>query len=191
MPTNEGVLRTINATFRDAVESDPDRVYLDFSGDAYTYRRMATEIERFARGLHALGVQRGDRVVALLDNSPDAVIAWYAANRIGATHVPINTAYKGEYLRHQVNDSGAPSSSAMRNSSMMCWQWHRSCRRSITSCTPVRRNRASNGADRSAPSTGTASTTGEALYRGGAVGSVDDPLHLRHHRTFEGLHGQP
>jgi crotonobetaine/carnitine-CoA ligase len=107
MPTNEGVLRTINATFRDAVEADPDRLYLDFSGDSYTYRRMAKEVERFARGLHALGLQCGDRVVALLENSPDAVIAWYAANRVGAIHVPINTAYKGEYLRHQVNDSGA------------------------------------------------------------------------------------
>jgi crotonobetaine/carnitine-CoA ligase len=107
MSTSESVPRTINATFRDAVASDPERLYLDFSGDRYSYARMATEIERFTRGLHALGVQPGDRVVALLENSPDAVIAWYAANRIGAIHVPINTAYKGEYLRHQLNDSGA------------------------------------------------------------------------------------
>jgi carnitine-CoA ligase len=98
---------TINATFRAAVAGAPDRLYLEFSGDAYSYARMDRELGRFARGLHALGVRRGDRVVGLLDNGPDAVIAWYATNRLGAVWVPINTAYKGEYLRHQVSDSGA------------------------------------------------------------------------------------
>src|SRR5262249_13096925 len=67
---------TINATFAAAVEAHPERVYLDFSGDRFTYRRMASEIERLARGLHVLGVTRGDRVVTLLENSPDALIAW-------------------------------------------------------------------------------------------------------------------
>jgi len=98
---------TISATFKAAVEEAPDRLYLEFSGDAYSYARMDREVERFARGLHALGVTKGDRVVGLLDNGPDAVISWYAANRLGAIYVPINTAYKGEYLRHQVSDSGA------------------------------------------------------------------------------------
>jgi crotonobetaine/carnitine-CoA ligase len=98
---------TLNATFAAAVRNYPDRRYMDFSGDVYSYARMSKEVERFARGLHALGVQRGDRVVTLLDNSPDPLISWFAINRIGAVYVPINTAYKGEYLRHQLSDSGA------------------------------------------------------------------------------------
>jgi carnitine-CoA ligase len=98
---------TINATFAEAVRRSPDALYLEFSGDAYSYARMADEVERLARGLHALGVVRGDRVVGLLENCPDAVIAWYAVNRLGAIYVPINTAYKGEYLRHQIRDAGA------------------------------------------------------------------------------------
>lgn len=109
MPSDTGhePARTINAAFKAAVEEVPDRLYLEFSGDAYSYARMAREVERFARGLHALGVIQGDRVVGLLDNGPDAIISWYATNRLGAIYVPINTAYKGEYLRHQVSDSGA------------------------------------------------------------------------------------
>jgi carnitine-CoA ligase len=98
---------TINATFEAAVAAQPERLYLDFSGDEYSYARMGREVERFARGLHALGVGRGDRVVGLLENGPAPVIAWYATNRLGAIYVPINTAYKGEYLRHQISDSGA------------------------------------------------------------------------------------
>jgi crotonobetaine/carnitine-CoA ligase len=97
---------TINATFRSAVAEQGDRTYLTFSGSSFSYDRLALEVERFARGLAALGVKPGDRVVALLDNGPDAVIAWYATNRLGGIYVPINTAYKGEFLRHQVSDSG-------------------------------------------------------------------------------------
>ncbi len=35
------------------------------------------------------------------------LLAWWATIWRGAVSVPINTAYKGEYLRHQLNDSGA------------------------------------------------------------------------------------
>jgi carnitine-CoA ligase len=104
---SDGFASTINATFEAAVAAAPERLYLEFSGDAYSYARMDEEVQRFARGLHALGVEQGDRVVGLFDNCPDAVIAWYATNRLGAIWVPINTAYRGEYLRHQVGDSGA------------------------------------------------------------------------------------
>ena len=98
---------TVNATFRQAAAEHGDMLYLEFSGEPWSYRRVAGEVERLARGLHALGIAPGDRVVGLFDNGPDALIAWYAVNRLGAIHVPINTAYKGEFLRHQVNNSGA------------------------------------------------------------------------------------
>ena len=98
---------SINQTFRSAVERFPDEVFLDFSGDVFTYAAMATRVESFARGLHALGVQSGDRVVTMLNTGPDAVMSWLAANHLGAILVPINTAYKGEFLRHQLSDAGA------------------------------------------------------------------------------------
>jgi crotonobetaine/carnitine-CoA ligase len=107
MSAGPGRGTTLNGAFRAAVAACPDRLYLDFSGDKYSYERLAHEVDRFARGLHALGVRRGDRVVSLMENGPDPLTAWYAVNQLGAVHVPINTAYKGEYLRHQINDSGA------------------------------------------------------------------------------------
>jgi crotonobetaine/carnitine-CoA ligase len=104
---NAGAGATINATFADAVRRSPHALYVEFSGDGYSYERLAREVERLTRGLHAQGIVRGDRVVGLLENCPDAMISWYAVNRLGAVYVPINTAYKGEYLRHQIADSGA------------------------------------------------------------------------------------
>jgi carnitine-CoA ligase len=98
---------TVNATFRTAVEVHGDRLFLDFSGTTFTYAEMGREVGRVARGLRVLGVAPGDRVVTVLDNGPDAVIAWLAVNALGAVHVPVNTAYKGEFLRHQIADAGA------------------------------------------------------------------------------------
>jgi crotonobetaine/carnitine-CoA ligase len=98
---------TVNGLIAAAVADEPDAPFLDFSGDLYSYGRLDAEVTRLARGLHALGVERGDRVVTVLDNGPDAVIAWFAANRLGAVNVPVNTAYRGEFLRHQVADAGA------------------------------------------------------------------------------------
>jgi crotonobetaine/carnitine-CoA ligase len=98
---------TVTDTLLAAVGAQPDRMFLDFSGDQYSYARLHNEVDRLARGLRRLGVQPGDRVVTVLDNGPDAVIAWFAVNRLGAINVPINTAYKDEFLRHQIADSGA------------------------------------------------------------------------------------
>lgn len=98
---------TINGIVQAAVTANPDRAFLDFSGDVFSYGRLDEEVDRMARGLRRLGVQRGDRVVSVLDNGSDAVITWFAANRLGAINVPVNTANKGEFLRHQMADSGA------------------------------------------------------------------------------------
>src|SRR5205823_1008258 len=107
MTFDRPALDSVNGVFRGAVEAEPDSPFLDFSGVTYSYGRLDAEVDRLARGLHALGVRPGDRVVTVLDNGPDAVITWFAVNRLGAINVPVNTAYKGEFLRHQVADAGA------------------------------------------------------------------------------------
>jgi carnitine-CoA ligase len=43
----------------------------------------------------------------VLDNHIDAVTLWFAINFVGAVSVPVNTANRGEFLRHQIDDSKA------------------------------------------------------------------------------------
>lgn len=100
-------LDTPLAALRRAVDSAPDTVFLDFSGDEWTYARFDVEATRLARGLAALGVERGHTVATMCDTTPDAVLMWFATSMLGAIHVPINTSYKGEFLRHQLADCGA------------------------------------------------------------------------------------
>tara|TARA_R100001244_G_scaffold43936_18_gene39492 strand:+ start:18427 stop:19899 length:1473 start_codon:yes stop_codon:yes gene_type:complete len=59
-----------------------------------------------ANALTALGVQAGETVLTMLDNNIDAVVCWLAINKLRAVSVPINTALKGEFLRHQIADTG-------------------------------------------------------------------------------------
>lgn len=90
-----------------AVQSWPDKVWLDFTGDTWTFSAADVAATRLAHGLEALGVGFGDRVCAMLDNHADSVLLLLALAKLGAVHVPINTAFRGEFLRHQVNDAEA------------------------------------------------------------------------------------
>ncbi len=86
---------------------DPDGPYLDFEGRTLTAAEADEQSGRMAAALAGLGVQAGDRVATLLENGPEQVLSFFAALKLGAAQVPINTAYKGEFLRHQLADSGA------------------------------------------------------------------------------------
>lgn len=98
---------TVNAVLTRARDGFGDRIFLDFIGDTYTYADVVDRSLRLAAGLKEIGVQPGDTVASLLDNNIDAILVWFAINAVGAISVPVNTAYKGEFLRHQLADSGA------------------------------------------------------------------------------------
>jgi acyl-CoA synthetase (AMP-forming)/AMP-acid ligase II len=69
-----------------------------YEGQRLTYGEAAAQSAVLARGLLASGVGKGSRVGLLMPNSPDFVVAWLAAARIGAIIVPINTFYKPKEL---------------------------------------------------------------------------------------------
>jgi crotonobetaine/carnitine-CoA ligase len=100
-------LDTINAVLQRATEKYGDRQFMDFLGDTYSFADINQTACRLANGLSKLGVKKGQTVVTLLDNSADAVFIWFAINKLGAVSVPVNTALKGEFLRHQVGDAAA------------------------------------------------------------------------------------
>lgn len=98
---------SLTALLNRSVDAYADRPFLDFSGVGYTYGDVQRESARIARGLRELGVHSGDTVSSLVDNGPDAVLLMFAVHKLGGIYVPINTAFKGEYLRHQLADCGA------------------------------------------------------------------------------------
>jgi crotonobetaine/carnitine-CoA ligase len=98
---------TVLAVLEHRLATDPDGQYLDVLGSPLTAVEVADAATRVASALAALGVRPGDRVATLLDNSVEAVLIWFGTLRAGGVVVPINTAYKGDYLAHPLRDSQA------------------------------------------------------------------------------------
>jgi len=65
------------------------------------------QVERFAYGLHALGVRRGDRVAIHSENSAEWLIADLAVLSLGAIDVPIYTTQPADQIEYIVENSEA------------------------------------------------------------------------------------
>lgn len=59
----------------------------------------------YAAALRELGVEAGDRVLAQVEKSPEALVLYLACLRVGAVFVPLNTAYTASELRYFVADA--------------------------------------------------------------------------------------
>ena len=82
----------------------PHKAALVFFGRVVTYLELLQSAERLAARLHHLGVQKGDRVVLLMQNCPQWVIAHFAILRANAVVVPVNPMNRAEELKHYITD---------------------------------------------------------------------------------------
>ena len=88
---------------RHRAQTHADRIYLDVpaEGLALTYAETLARAEAVAAGLleHAAP---GDRVLIMSSNRSEVIVSWFGAALAGMVEVPINTAYSGSFLEHQV-----------------------------------------------------------------------------------------
>lgn len=96
----EPVAQTLVDMLDDAVARYPRRPALEFFGAVTTYRELGDQVARAAAGLWRLGVREGDRVAVILPNAPQHVVAFYAAQRLGAIVAEHNPRYTAPELRH-------------------------------------------------------------------------------------------
>jgi carnitine-CoA ligase len=75
--------------------------------EPFSYRGLYEHCLRLAGGLRGLGVQPSNRVLIMLPNSMEIVLAWLSTNLLEAVEVPINIHYKESWLVHEVNDCEA------------------------------------------------------------------------------------
>jgi long-chain acyl-CoA synthetase len=75
---------TIHAAVAETVRRLPDRTAFVFHGATATYRELGRLIDGCAGAFARLGMRRGDRVTIALPTCPQAVIAFFAASRLGA-----------------------------------------------------------------------------------------------------------
>lgn len=99
--------RTLSMAFARALDCVPDKVaYIDDQGDQWSYHATHQAALKLAGGVAATGVGWQQPLGAMLDNSMDFLHLAFGLGLSGRIQVPINTAYKGDFLAHIINDSG-------------------------------------------------------------------------------------
>ncbi len=68
-----------------------------------SYADFHERVRSAARGLHSLGVQRGDKVAVWMGNQTEWLVLAFAASYIGATFVALNTWWRAKELQHALS----------------------------------------------------------------------------------------
>jgi len=85
----------------------PHKIALKFEGTRLPYRRLNQETNRFANALLSLGLEPGERVMLILPNIPQLVIAYFGTLKAGGVAVFTLPTHSPIELIRQVRDSGA------------------------------------------------------------------------------------
>ncbi|MGW0937225.1 class I adenylate-forming enzyme family protein [Streptomyces sp. NPDC002666] len=96
---------TLVHAFRDSVARAPGHPALAYFDGRLTYREADELSDSVAGHLAARGLERGDRVAIMLQNSPQFVLALLGAWKAGATVVPLNPMYKSAEVGHVLKDA--------------------------------------------------------------------------------------
>jgi carnitine-CoA ligase len=109
MPSSESLFesRTLTGMLLHQAQRSADKVALTIVGEDLTYADLVGRSNAMARGLQQLGIGRADVVAVLTENCADQVVIQFATARLRAIEVMLNTAYKGDFLAHQLRMSGA------------------------------------------------------------------------------------
>nr|WP_311527934.1 acetate--CoA ligase [uncultured Ralstonia sp.] len=101
-----------NCLERNLENGNADKVAIIFETDdakvtRITYRELHARVCRFANGLKALGITKGDRVVIYMPMSVEGIVAMQACARIGATHSVVFGGFSAKSLQERIVDVGA------------------------------------------------------------------------------------
>jgi len=84
-----------------------NKVVIFVDDEKITYAEVLEKVDKLASFLTKQGIKEGDKIALFLRNSPEFIYTVFAASKIGAITVPVNTFLKSEELEYILNDSGA------------------------------------------------------------------------------------
>ncbi|MGH3743576.1 MAG: AMP-binding protein, partial [Mycobacteriales bacterium] len=85
----------------------PDAPAIQQGDRSLAYRELAARVDALAAGLAARGLRPGDRVAYLGPNDIAAFETFFAAGRLGAVFVPLNSRLSAPEIGYLLSDSGA------------------------------------------------------------------------------------
>ncbi|MBR4723209.1 MAG: AMP-binding protein [Clostridia bacterium] len=99
--------KTFSQVLDAMAEHFPDQLAFKYTTLDYTrtYSEFRDDVDEFCRSLIALGVKKGTHIAVWATNVPEWYITFWAAVRIGAVLVTVNTAYKIHELEYLLKQS--------------------------------------------------------------------------------------
>ena len=88
-------------------EGRGEKIAITCDSRRLTYAQIADQVNRAGNGLLKLGVQEEQRVMLLLPDVPEFVVAYFAVMKIGAVAVPTNTALRADDYAYFLDESRA------------------------------------------------------------------------------------
>ncbi len=83
----------------------PDKCALVSGLERWTYAELDEVTDNLSSALNNIGLQKGERVLIILDNCPEAVIAFYGVLKAGGISVLLNGSIKAPKLAYILNDA--------------------------------------------------------------------------------------
>lgn len=90
-----------------AADNVPKRAATIFYGSTLTYQQLEWQANQFGHALHGLGIRPGDRVMIVLPNMPQMIVAYYATLKIGGVVVLPNPDADAPAIIEQIRQTGA------------------------------------------------------------------------------------
>jgi long-chain acyl-CoA synthetase len=90
-----------------AADNVPKRTATIFYGTEMTYQQLEWQVNQFAHALHGLGVQPRSRVMVVLPNMPQMIVAYYATLKVGGVVVLPNPDADGPGIIGQIKETRA------------------------------------------------------------------------------------
>ncbi|MGD6844742.1 class I adenylate-forming enzyme family protein [Bacillus infantis] len=85
----------------------PNREAVIFGEERLSYKELNSRVNKLADALRTRGCAKGDRILLLMPNVPEFVVTYFAAMRIGALIVPVNSRLTASELGYILDHSGA------------------------------------------------------------------------------------
>jgi crotonobetaine/carnitine-CoA ligase len=89
------------------VKRNASKTYLSSDAGQWTYQEFFKESQALAHGLRSMGVKSQTRVLLLMNNRAEFMIAYWAIAFLNATMIPVNTALVGDALGYMFKDAEA------------------------------------------------------------------------------------
>lgn len=87
-------------------EKQPDAPALAWRGGSVSFAQLGARADQIARALALRGVAPGDRIAALLPNTPAVAELWHAVIACGAILVPVNVRLAAREIARLLDDAG-------------------------------------------------------------------------------------